>query len=664
MKKRIIHLFMAAGFLLLAGACSNSPTAKESMDQYVDKWNKQNFAEMYDQLSAEAQKSISKDDFIKRNKSIYEDVGVTDLKVTTGDQDEKEKDKKDSQTVPYKVSMNTLAGPVSFEGKAKLVKEKKDGKTSWNINWNPSFIFSQLKKGETVRITAEEPVRGNIYDRNGKALATNAKVPEIGVVRGELGDHKDAVLKKLAGLLDMEKGDIEKQLSASWVQNDSFVPLKKVKPDEKELIKKATSLPGVLKQDTTSRYYPYGEAAAHLTGYIRPITDEELKQNKDNYSQHSMLGIVGLEHIYEKQLRGEIGWSISIPESGATIASKAAKDGTDIHTTIDVKKQQEIYSQLKNDSGAAVALQPQTGETLALVSAPSYDPNGFLFGWKKGEWEKLNKDSAAPFTAKFNKTYAPGSTIKPITAAIGLNNGAIKADEKKHIVGKEWQKDSSWGGYKVARVSEQLSDVDLENALITSDNIYFAQTAIDTGRDKFVEGLKSFGFEEKLGYEFPTTASSIANDGIDSDILLGDTAYGQGQMLMSPIHLAAAYTPFINDGNLIKPRLIKTDGDEKEIWHKNLVTADEAAAITKGLKGVVDDPRGSAYKPVVKGLSIAGKTGTAELKKKKGEKGKENGWFTAYDYKKKDLLVTMMVEDVSNRGGSSYVVNKVKQLFK
>lgn len=127
MKKRVIHLFIAAGFLLLAGACSNEPTAKESMDQYVDKWNEQKFEEMYEQLSAEAQKSISKDDFIKRNQSIYEQIGVSDLKVSTidNDEDEKNKEKNDSVTIPYKVSMKTLAGPVSFQGKAKLVKEKR-----------------------------------------------------------------------------------------------------------------------------------------------------------------------------------------------------------------------------------------------------------------------------------------------------------------------------------------------------------------------------------------------------------------------------------------------------------------------------------------------------------------------------------------------------------
>lgn len=219
---------------------------------------------------------------------------------------------------------------------------------------------------------------------------------------------------------------------------------------------------------------------------------------------------------------------------------------------------------------------------------------------------KLNKDASAPFTSKFNKTYAPGSTIKPITASIGLKNDAIKADEPKRIEGKEWQKDSSWGGYKVTRVSERLSDVNLENALITSDNIYFAQTALDTGKDQ-LSRLKSFGFEEKLDYEFPTKSSSISNEGIDSDILLADSGYGQGQMLMSPIHLAASYTPFLNDGNLIKPHLIKKDGEEKEIWHKNVLPTGGAEAITKGLKGVVETRAARLTSRLSKGSRSQGK---------------------------------------------------------
>ncbi|MEW7077408.1 penicillin-binding transpeptidase domain-containing protein, partial [Limosilactobacillus fermentum] len=185
--------------------------------------------------------------------------------------------------------------------------------------------------------------------------------------------------------------------------------------------------------------------------------------------------------------------------------------------------------------------------------------NGFIFGWSDKEWKKLNEDKNNPFSAKFNKTYAPGSTIKPIAAAIGIKNGTLKADEKKTIKGKEWQKDSSWGGYSVTRVSESLQQVDLENALITSDNIYFAQNALDMGADNFTKGLNTFGFSEDIPYEFPTQKSSIANDKLDSDILLADTGYGQGQMQMSPLHLAASYTPFVDNGDLVKPTLFNKD---------------------------------------------------------------------------------------------------------
>jgi penicillin-binding protein 3 len=210
-----------------------------------------------------------------------------------------------------------------------------------------------------------------------------------------------------------------------------------------------------------------------------------------------------------------------------------------------------------------------------------------------------------------------------------------------------------------------LSDVDLENALITSDNIYFAMTAVDTGAENFKKGLESFGFDEELDYAFPTKASSISNDGLNSETLLADSGYGQGQVLMSPLHLAAAYTPFLNEGNLIKPTLLKSKAAEPTVWHEDVLPAEGANAITEGLRGVVEDERGSAHRPAVDGLTIAGKTGTAELKQSKDdENGKENGWFVAYDYDNQDMLISMMIEDVKNKGGSHYTVEKVKNVFK
>lgn len=635
------------------------------MEAFVKQWNDQQFDDMYQSLTKDVKKEISKKDFVNRYKAIYEQAGVKNLKVTAGEVDKDDQDNKTMKHIPYKVSMNTNAGKVSFKNTAVLKLEKTDDEESWNIDWDPSFIFKQLADDKTVQIMSIESKRGQIYDKNGKGLAVNTDVPEIGIVPGELGDKKEKVIKELAKKLDLTEDDIKKKLDQGWVKDDSFVPLKKVKPDQEKLVSEATSLQGVTRTNVSSRYYPYGEKTAHLTGYVRAITAEELKKKKEGtYSDTSNIGIAGLENVYEDKLRGTTGWKIYVPQTGEVIAEKKAKDGEDLHLTIDIKTQTKLYDELKDDSGAAVALQPKTGETLALVSAPSYDPNGFIFGWSDKEWKKLNKDKNNPFSAKFNKTYAPGSTIKPIAAAIGIKNGTLKADEKKTIKGKEWQKDSSWGGYSVTRVSERLQQVDLENALITSDNIYFAQNALDMGADTFTKGLKTFGFSEDVPYEFPIQKSSIANDKLDSDILLADTGYGQGQMQMSPLHLATAYTPFVDNGDLVKPTLIKKDSQTADVWHKQVVTKEGAADITKGLKGVVEDERGSAYQPVVKGITVAGKTGTAELKTSKDDKdGTENGWFVGYDYKNKDLLVAMMIQNVQDRGGSHYVVEKAKKQF-
>lgn len=196
------------------------------------------------------------------------------------------------------------------------------------------------------------------------------------------------MLKKLSEKLEISEDDIEKKLSQNWVKDDSYVPLQKIRPEEKDLISELTSLDGVTKTSVRSRYYPYGEKTAHLTGYIKAITAEELKKKKDGeYSDTSKIGIAGLENVYEDKLRGTTGWKIYVPETGDVIAEKKAKNGEDLNLTIDMKTQTKLYDDLKDDSGAAVALQPQTGETLALVSAPSYDPNGFIFGWNDKEWK-------------------------------------------------------------------------------------------------------------------------------------------------------------------------------------------------------------------------------------------------------------------------------------
>lgn len=673
--KRLAALLFGLSMMFLLSACSDDQTAKDGLDQFVDNWNAQDFDKMYEQLTEESQKGISKEDFVKRYTDIYDQSGVADLKVTAGDvSEDEEKSDADTQQLPLSVSMQTVAGEVNFDKDAELVKVNGEDGATWKVNWDPSYIFAQLNDNESVRITSVEPERGRILDTNGEELAFNATVPSIGIIPGQLegeGMTRDETLDQVAELLDMDREEIDSLLDQSWVTDEVDVPIKTLRPDQRDLAAEVTSLPGVQSTDTTSRYYPYGEAAAHLTGYVKKVDAEFLEKddNASNYDANSSVGSTGLESVYEDQLRGTLGWKIyTVSEDSdeqEVIAETDVKNGEDVELTIDINTQEKIYDQLKDDSGASVALDPKTGATLALVSVPSYDPNNFIFGWDDEEYEKLSNDENSPFSAKFNKAYAPGSTIKPLTAAIGLENGVITPDEKKHIEGLKWDNDGKFGNYSVTRVSDSLSNVNLEDALITSDNIYFAMTAVDTGAENFEKGLKSFGFDEELDYAFPTSASSISNEGLDNETLLADSGYGQGQVLMSPLHLAASYTPFINDGNLIKPTLLKSEAEEAVVWHEGVLPKEGADAITEGLRGVVEDERGSAHQPIVDGLTLAGKTGTAELKQSQDDKnGTENGWFVAYDYDKQDMLISMMVEGVQDKGGSHYTVEKVKNVFK
>jgi penicillin-binding protein len=263
--------------------------------------------------------------------------------------------------------------------------------------------------------------------------------------------------------------------------------------------------------------------------------------------------------------------------------------------------------------------------------------------------------------ARFNKTYSPGSTLKPLTAAIGLKTGATNPDEKMNIVGKTWAKEN-WGGKTITRVSTKLSQVDLLDAMMTSDNIYFARTALAIGREQFQQGLEAFGFGEDVPFAFPTNTSTITNDGFTSEGLLADSGYGQGEIQMSPIHLSSAYSAFVNNGSMIKPYLEMKDTASPEFWKDGVISPEHTSILLHTLSEVVNNPQGTGYDPVIPGISIAGKTGTAELKATKESQGEENGWFVAMNTEG-NLLVTMMIENVKERTGSHYVVPKVKQLF-
>ena len=262
---------------------------------------------------------------------------------------------------------------------------------------------------------------------------------------------------------------------------------------------------GIMISDTEVRSYPLKDAAAHLVGYVQNVTAEDLEKHAgDGYTANSVIGRSGAEGLFEKELRGQNGCRIYIVDSDGNekeeLACRIVENGKDIKLTIDSELQNVLYEQFRSDKSCSVAMNPYTGEVLALVSTPSYDNNDFIMGLSSEKWAALNEDENKLMYNRFRQVWCPGSAFKPITAAIGLKSGAVDPNEDYGNVGLSWQKDASWGSYHVTTL-HAYNPVVLENAIIYSDNIYFAKAALKIGAEEMKDSLLHLGFQEELPFE-------------------------------------------------------------------------------------------------------------------------------------------------------------------
>ena len=385
-----------------------------------------------------------------------------------------------------------------------------------------------------------------------------------------------------------------------------------------------------------------------------------------------MIGKSGLEKAYEERLHGVDGCKISIVDADGNekevLAYQAQKDGEDITTTIDAALQELVYEQYKTDKSCSIAMNPLTGEILALVSTPSYDSIDFALGMSESKWNSLNEDESKPLQSRFLQTWCPGSSFKPVIAAVGITTGILDPDEDFGRSTTSWQADSSWGSYYVTTLHDYSEAAVLKNALIYSDNIYFAKAALKIGEDNLAKQLDKIGFGESLPFILGTSNSSYSNgEGFESQIQLADSGYGQGQVLVNPIHLASVYTAFLNNGNMIKPRLEYAQEEGAEIWIEGAFSEEAANTVNECLIEVIENPNGTGHSAYIPGVTLAGKTGTAEIKADKEDtSGTELGWFAVYTAdtgSEEPIFLLTMVEDVKDRGGSGYVVNKARDIL-
>lgn len=644
--KRFVWLALHAALLVLGGGYygytvyqdrQEEAAAKKALTFFIDALADQKYSDLPAFVSEDslASTGFTADEVSAKYEAIFTGIGAESFKASGIEVTPNDKDS-DQFNFQYNGSLTTSLGELtelSYSGTITVADNEA------KIDWSPQLIFPGMEGQDKVSISVDNATRGEILDRNNEPLAENGTLYQLGVVPGQLGtgDEKNANIKAIAERFDLTEESINQALGQSWVQDELFVPLKIIEPTDE--MPTGTSL-----KETIGRTYPLGEAAAQLIGYLGNVTAEDIEKD-ETLASNGQIGRSGLEAAFDKELRGENGGKIAITDEDgaekAVLLEKERADGKDIQLTIDAQAQKTAFDSLQNQAGATVVTEPKTGDLLVLASSPSYDPNKMTQGISQEDYDAYEQNEDLPFISRFATAYAPGSTFKAITGAIGLENGTIDPTQSIAIDGLKWQKDSSWGDYFVTRVTD-VASVNLKDALVYSDNIYMAQQTLSMGEDAFRDGLSKLIFGETLDLPIAMNPAQISNeDSFNSDILLADTGYGQGELLLNPIQQAAIYSVFANQGKLVYPRLVK----EAEQKDKEVFKAETIDQINQDLTAVVSDPNGTAHSLAALNIPLAAKTGTAEIKEKQDEKGQENSFLFAFDSQDQGFLMVSMLED-------------------
>jgi len=649
-KKYIIGISVCVLLIVSVFFIFNQGKSNEQViTEYFEFLKKKDYKQMYQMLDQKTVYTPTQKYFVEKYKEIYDDIGANNIQVKILDEK--------NDIVKYQISIDTVAGIIEYKNKIGIRNEQ--------IQFNNNLIMKDYKDGCKIKVTTYNPEkRGRILDRNGEVLAEDEKGYSVGLVKGKLNGEND--YGQIAQYLETDVETIQKKMSASWINDASFVPIKTVSEITKNglIYNGILNIKGVKISTVSIRTYPYDKVASHIIGYVQNVNSEDLKKHKnEGYNSTSVIGRSGIEAVYEKQLRGSSSGKIDLVNKNDKVienlcAIEIDEGPQDITLTIDIDLQQSLYNEYQNDKSASVALNPKTGEVLALVSTPSYSNNDFVLGLSTDKWDALNNDVNQPLMSRYKQTYIPGSSMKPITAAIGLETKIIDPDKDLGAKDK-WQKDSSWGNYYVTTLHAP-SPNNLKNAITYSDNVYFARSALNIGKDNLFKYYKNLKIGEKIPFELALNRSQYINKNQKvNDQFIADSGYGQGQILMNPLQLASIYSSFVNEGSIYQPHIVQ---GKTKTWIKNVFSKETSQTIKEDLINVIADEKGTGHSIYHDNVTLAGKTGTAEIKQSQSDTtGTELGWFTVMTTdSKQPLLITTLVEDVKDRGGSGYVVEHTK----
>lgn len=526
---------------------------------------------------------------------------------------------------------------------------------------NPEHFDKESEKN-SVKTIITTPARGLIYDRNSKLMVDNKPSYSVTITKKEFDTSKIELLSNVLGITPDDFRSFLKDIEGT----NRFIPTRIVRDVDFKVIsfieENRDLLKGVDYKVEPIRLYSNNYRASHLLGYTKEISKEILKnQQGDYYKQGDIIGITGLEAGYETYLRGDKGYQFILQDSkGREMGSLndgkndiKAVSGNDLILSIDADLQKYAEDLLGNRNGAIVAIDPNNGEILTLVSKPDFDLNDFSGRLSPDIWNRLNNDPDKPLFNRATMTrYPPGSTYKMVTALASMQEGIMKTNSTLACFG------SFTYGDRVFKSHGSYGSIGFVTSIEMSVNSFYYQLVLKIGFDNWTKYGKIFGFGQKTGIDIPEETKGLLPSAEYFDKVYGPKGWtqgylvslgiGQGELGVSPLQMAAYCVALANSGTYYQPHLVRAlknpiNGEQTPVsYKKREIEIDQKYfdVVRKGMYNVVNG-NGTAHAIKSSTVEIAGKTGTAQ-----NPHGRDHSWFIAFaPYDNPKIAICVLVEN-------------------
>lgn len=544
----------------------------------------------------------------------------------------------------------------------------------WQLQILQGNEYRKLSEANRLRIVSIPAPRGIIFDRNGIPLVKNSPYYYASVIPDEFDKSK---VHLLSNVLNIPVEEILEKINESELS--PFVPVRLKQglsfSDIAYIEARRSDFPGFIIEIEVSREYIYGDVGSHLIGYLGKLSPSQSKDPAfKDVPPDTFIGQWGVEKLFDNSLRGTPGKRIievnALGREIRLLQENPPIKGKNITLSIDLNLQKEAEKVFGERAGALVAMKPDTGEILGLISKPSFDPNLFTRGISHEKWTAIIKDKKNPMLNRaLQSQYPPGSTFKIVTAIAGLEEGVINPDIKVDCRGGTYYGNWRFGCWR----KQGHGVVSLHRAIVESCDVYFYEAGKRLGIDKIYDYAMNLGLGKKTGIELgkerqgliPNTQWKLENKKLPW--FLGDTfntAIGQGYVAVTPIQLALMTSTVANGGNILKPTLLKDD--PPIVSGKVHIRPATFELVKKALSGVVNEPSGTGWASRSQLLPIAGKTGTAQVISLKSgykyisEKFRDHAWFVAFaPVEKPEIALAVFVEHGGHGGGAAAPIAKI-----